>query len=750
MKHRLACLIALLSGLLPIAVQGEGYWDRRLWMAQFTTATKLATDGAGKLLMSGGSLSVFNPNSSGVSVGSWDGHHWTALSARPPVDLVGSDGVTWLAGLPGTNSVTQVNPGGQSVVLPAVAGSMLTLTVDGVGLLAGGEFVAGPGNTATNVARWNGTNWEALGGGVPGKVVKLSATEGGLFAGIAESDVQPATVWHWDGTVWSQLGPISGEDLAFRQIKDLVWYGGRLIAAVSSITNAAVLAWTGDHWEPYGSSKLTGTASSLAVFQGDIYVAGSGFSLEGLTHPLFGVARLTDGQWRPVEYAPGVAHTGAPALVATRDELFIISFLPLEFGLTNGNLNHALWQFDGHDWWLHGNGLASFDIVNDVKASPSGMILSVSGGVRNYPGTYGFVWDGFFLKTLGVSPPEPGANLTLGNRTVATPAHIYRQASRSPTTPAGANLVARLEGTNWVAFTAPMTLNIKSSTALAADGETIYVSGTDDAMTGKPVAVARWQNAAWERLGGYFGNGALQALDLFGGQPVAGGAFKTIAGLPVTNLARWDGIAWQPVTPAPDGPISAFARRGNDLVVVGSFTNIGGIAARGVALWTATGWQSLADGLGLVAPSTVAVREDGTIAVCGSLNPNTSEAWVRHQTIWEPIGQTFGDKTVNALQWQGHDLFVAGLFYGMGDVEAGRFAIWHDTTTDLILSQSADGSYPLHWDSGHAGTLVLERGPLPNQLSPWLTNSPLSLHRDFTNQPAPGSAQEFYRARLTE
>ncbi len=768
MTRTLACLISLLYVVQPLDTQGEGYWDRRFWMADVSTPSKLATDGDGRLLMAGGLLSAINGAGAGTTVGSWDGHRWSTISTQPFVTMIGSAGTTWLVSRPGTNSVTRVSAAGESVVLPAVEGRILTLAIDDLGLLAGGEFVTGTANAATNVARWNGADWIPLGAGLSGVVTKLSATEGGVFAAIAGTLDQPSSAWRWDGLAWTLLAPLPPASSPPPQITDLAWHGGKLIAAITknaSATNTAVLAWSGSQWEPYGTPRLTGGASSLAVFQGDLYVAGGSFKVENVTSTFFGVARLTGGQWRPVELSPGVVQSRAVSLAATRNELFLLCALPKVLGVALSESAFGLWQFDGHDWWLHGGGPSymKFAAAEGGQAASSGnIVLSViGGGAPNVAGRNGFLWDGYYLKPLGIYSPEPGATLTLGNQIVTTATQVYRPASRNPATTGGANLLTRLEGTNWVAHSAPTTLSMNAANALAAEGENIYVSGHDTTVPGSPNAVARWQgtNNVWEQFAGYF-DGTVLALAARNGQPVVGGTFKTVAGQPITNLARWDGTGWQAVTPAPDGTVRAFARWGNDLVVAGGFTNIGGIQARGLALWTAAGgWESLSEGLEMTGPGSyagpgsVAIREDGTIAVA-TAPVQASEVWLRRGTNWERIGTTFGDG-VHALCWQGQDLFAVGAFFGVDDVESGRFAIWHEAMPGLMPRRLPDQSLQLHWTGAYPGASVLETGSSPDQFTPWRTNSPMDLHRDFTHQPAPGSAQdgsaqEFYRARLTE
>lgn len=751
MNRRLAFLVTLLPGLLPLAAQPTGHWDGRFWMAEVATPKKLTVAGNDRLLITGGSLSFFNPAAMpNASVASWDGQRWTYITNRQPSAMVAAGSLVWFAGGSGSNLVTRLDTDHDPVNLPTVEGRILTLALDGSNLLAGGEFVAGTEHGATNVARWDGTAWTPLGNGVPGVVDKLLVSEGGVFAGVSATPEKPATVWQWDGAAWTPLGAMSDDPKA--KISDLTLHAGKLIAAIGTITsttNAAVLAWSGGQWVPYGEPTLTGSANSLAVFHGELHVAGASFKLDGVTTPFFGAGRLVDGQWQRLEFAPGQSHTLALALAATEDELFMLSQLPTSLGVSSGK-TFGLWQFDGHDWWLHSNGLFPFFEVTDIEASPLGVILAASGGLATNPGRNGFLWDGFFLKALAVIPPEPGVTLSVKNRMIATGTRLYRQAVRSPAAPEGANLLARLEGTNWIAATTPITLDMQSATALAAEGETIYVSGRDAAFPGSPVAVARWQDGSWKQLGGHFANGALQALAAFNGQLLAGGSFKNVDDQPVSNLARWDGTAWLPVTPAPDGPITGFAKWGNDLVVIGGFTNVGNVISRGVALWNGTGWQPLAAGLGLAIPSAVAVNDEGTIAVGGKINGSSSEVWLRHGVTWERIGTGNGGNTLNALLWQGSDLYVGGGFIDIGNVQSDIFAIWHEPSPQITLHRSPEQGYRIGQTGAKAGGLILERGSSPDQLAPRLTNSPLSLRRTFLDLPAEASAQGFYRIRTEE
>src|SRR5687767_11636753 len=71
-------------------------------------------------------------------------------------------------------------------------------------LYVGGAFNSIGGVQANNVARWDGTNWSAL-GNFSGGVQTLAVTDEGLFVGgqfTSISGVPATNVARWDGTNW--------------------------------------------------------------------------------------------------------------------------------------------------------------------------------------------------------------------------------------------------------------------------------------------------------------------------------------------------------------------------------------------------------------------------------------------------------------------------------------------------------------------------------------------------------------------
>jgi formylglycine-generating enzyme required for sulfatase activity len=85
------------------------------------------------------------------------------------------------------------------------------LAVDGSGnLFAGGEFWTAGGNAATNIAKWNGSAWSALGSGMNYQVYALALDgSGNLFAGgtFEKAGGNAANrIAKWNGSAWSALG----------------------------------------------------------------------------------------------------------------------------------------------------------------------------------------------------------------------------------------------------------------------------------------------------------------------------------------------------------------------------------------------------------------------------------------------------------------------------------------------------------------------------------------------------------------
>src|SRR5258708_5729195 len=135
--------------------------------------------------------------------------------------------------------------------------------------------------------------------------------------------------------------------------------------------------------------------------------------------------------------------------------------------------------------------------------------------------------------------------------------------------------------------------------AIATDGYNVYVGGNFSAAGGVAAHnIAKWDSYAsvWSSLGTGGGgtNGTVDSIAVgFGGVVYAGGTFSMAGGIPVSNIARWDGSAWFDMNNGTNGTVNALAINGSGdgVYVGGAFSTAGGIGAHNIAMWSDSGWD---------------------------------------------------------------------------------------------------------------------------------------------------------------
>src|SRR5262245_39976875 len=144
-------------------------------------------DGSGNLYV-GGSFSTAG-NVSAEWVAKWNGTRWSALSSGADghvsaLAVLGNDvyvgGDFRTAGGDTVNCVAKWDgsswsPLGSGMSGPDFGTYVSALAVSGNDLYAGGHFTTAGGIVATNIAKWNGSTWSALGSGIGGSLDSVSA-----------------------------------------------------------------------------------------------------------------------------------------------------------------------------------------------------------------------------------------------------------------------------------------------------------------------------------------------------------------------------------------------------------------------------------------------------------------------------------------------------------------------------------------------------------------------------------------------
>jgi len=166
-------------------------------------------------------------------------------------------------------------------------------------LIGGGDIdLTTEGVPINNVARFDGTHWYDMNGGMSGTVQALYPDEelGILYVAGNGSLAQfgdvscPNNVVAWDGNSWSPVGTFN--DINY-DIKALTKYRGQLYAGgyfqLNNVTEKLAY-FDGVHWKPVPlAGTIEGSVNTLTVYKDQLYVGGTFPEIGGLEVP--GLAR---------------------------------------------------------------------------------------------------------------------------------------------------------------------------------------------------------------------------------------------------------------------------------------------------------------------------------------------------------------------------------------------------------------------------------------------------------------------------
>jgi hypothetical protein len=257
-----------------------------------------------------------------------------------------------------------------------VNGAVRALAVSGSNVYIGGDFTEAGGVSANRIAKWDGRNWSALGEGVTGckdayctpavHAIAVSGKDvyvGGRFT--TAGHVLADGIARWDGSSWSAVGggmrvgiydgvvwalAVSGSDL---------YAGGQFITSGDeNIHNIA--KWNGHRWSALESGIKGGLerASAIAVNGNDVYIGGD-FTEAGLVSANR-IAKWDGHHWS----ALGDGVNGAVrALAVSANDVYIGG----DFTYSGGVSASRIAKWDGRHWSALGGGVSS--IVNAIGVS---------------------------------------------------------------------------------------------------------------------------------------------------------------------------------------------------------------------------------------------------------------------------------------------------------------------------------------------------------------------------------------------
>jgi hypothetical protein len=651
-------------------------------------------------------------------------------------------------------------------------------------LVAGGRFTQAGATAAAGIARWNGTAWTAVGGGLAGvpqtEVRALTVlpngdlVAGGSFAGIG--GVAAQNVARWNGSAWSPLAGgvtwpgvpapyvVAVDALAVTSAGDLI--AGGWFTTAGGTSAVGIARWNGVQWSALGSSVNSAVHAILPMPNGDLIVGGSFGSAGGA--PAVGIARWNGSTWSALGSGMllpgGLGRVNGLARLANGDVIATGSFATAG-GVAAANI--ARWN--GVAWSALGAGLAGDPppypfpsgytlctlasgrwIVGGAFAEAGGRPAT---GVAEWSGTAwapltsgwsqavhtivrrgngDLIVGGAFAAAGPVlangvaiwngawAPLGSGTNGLVRALTIASTGDVI---AGGDFTVAGGVPVSRVARWNGVAWSAMATGLPGTVRALATLPNGDIIAGGNRPDPGGAF-VSRWNGVAWSPLGGLFPAGfgmSVQALAVLpNGDLVASGLFPSVAGVTVGNIARWDGAGWSSMAGGIQGAVEALAVLDTgDLVAAGQFTTTATILAPHVARWDGTSWHAMTTGNGIFGP--VSASYSALLPLPGG------------QLLLGGVFQLFdGLAASNLVRWDGTGWTAMagsdGRVRAMREIAAGVFAIGGDfiTVGGLVSPYFAELRTPCPAStvatgtgcSGSGGTNVLAAAALP-----WLGSS---------------------------
>jgi hypothetical protein len=560
--------------------------------------------------------------------------------------------------------------------LVGIDGAVKAAITDGTNnLYVGGFFTIAGSAMAQNIARWDGTNWFALGSGINGLVHALALDSNGvLYAGGEFSRAGGENTPHiakWDGSAWSGLD-IGTDDTVYALAADHagnVYAGGGFALAGSTAANH-IAKWDGSAWSDLGGGTDDGVLSLAVDASGNLYAGGAFLNAGGA--PASSIAKWNGTTWSPLgdglnDVALSLTFDGAGNLYAGG-----------AFTMAGSVAANYLARWDGTTWSPLGDG-TDF-VVFALAADGAGGVYA--GGIFDNAGAVpakGVAhWDGTAWADLAGSVTDHGA------------AGVY-------------------------------ALAVAGSGNLFAGGDFLDVGGN------KVGAIGQWNGSSWSALGAGTDDSVYALVADGSGNVYAGGAFTTIGGVSASFVAKWDGSSWSALGIGVDAKVFALLLDGaGNLYAGGDFTTAGGTAANHIAKWDGSSWSAL--GGGMDAAVYALARDSSGVLYAGGDFLNADGNPANYLAKWDGMTWTaLGDgveSTVNALVVDGSgNLLAGGYFISAGGNPANYLAKWDGANWSAFPSEVGGQVFALSFDASgnlYVGGFFTNAGPvMANNIAKW-------------------------------
>ncbi len=622
--------------------------------------------------------------------------------------------------------------GGFTIAAPGSAHVTSLAVFDGE-LYAGGSFDTAGGVPAQNIARWDGFLWSAAAGGLvnnQGSIYVKSMTvwdDGGgsdLYVGGGFDEAGGVTlsnIARWDGSSWSALGTGVDNQVRAMQVFDDggggdLYVGGYFEDAGGSPASR-IARWDGASWSALGAGIDEGV-ESLAVFDdgggSDLYVGGEFYNAGG--SPANNMARWDGTVWSTVGGGIGSDYGHVVHALQVYGGVLVAAGT---FDTAGGSPANNVARWDGAAWSAMAEGtsgridcLAVFDDDGGGDALfVGGLFVGGGGSMTGHIARWraeswsslsppmGLGVNASYISTMATWDDGSGEALYVGGWSLTSAGEVV--------TPG----IARWDGSSWSSLGSGVDGMGVLALAVFDDGsgEALYVgkyySGVGGTFWG---GIVRWDGSAWSTVGSGV-DGYVTALEVFddggGAELYAGGSFSMAGGVSVENTARWDGSVWSPVGSGTDDDINALRTHddgsGPALYVGGSFDTAGGISSPGIARWDGSNWAAVGSGIDgwVVALESfdggggAGLYAGGDFDTAGGVSAANIARW--NGSGWLAVDGGTDDMVIALAEIDdgggGQALYVGGRFGVAGAITANGIARWTGSVWQAVHGPAGIG-----------------------------------------------------------
>jgi trimeric autotransporter adhesin len=496
-----------------------------------------------------------------------------------------------------------------------VGGQVYALAVNNGVLYVGGGFDSIGTMPVRSIAAWNiaSSSWSLLGDaptdGVYGSVHTLAIREGTLYVGgnfesAGTVAANSLARWNPDSRTWDGFGSdtIIAPNGYVRNIITTgsgLYINGVLDGSEGDTTSYYQASWNNGTWERIPNEG--GAAYDMTIDGQKIIIAG-GQPFQAGTETI----RVWDGTaWNNLARVSGGSYTNVNAIAAIGNDIYIAGSFYQAGGLSVNNI--VRWNRITRTWHQLGN-----DTLNGINGTVMTMVAS---GSRLYLGGYFFppgsksvtgivMWDSQSMQWNWMGDGVKGqvSAMTMHGDRI----YVAGQFDTVGTIRAMAVAIWDESDQAWSSLGVETIAGVESVWAdgIAVSDTAAYLAGYVNSWMGSGYGIIQWHlkpvaGDPYEIIG--LGvDGQINTMMMHNGQLHVGGSFSEIGGVPLNNLARWDGTDWQTVGSGQNavvsGAVYALVSRDGILYVGGSFDNAGTQSANNIALWDGAGWNALGSG----------------------------------------------------------------------------------------------------------------------------------------------------------